>query len=133
MGRVGKKIRMKSFRRTFQMELIKKKMVSEMSRSYPKLNSLKVKNFRCIGNESVTIDLDDIVVLVGGNNAGKSTILRAYELAVSSEKMTLDDFYNKEIDAKNLPEVEIHTLVNSETAPKIDLSLSYCIMKTTFR
>lgn len=103
------------------MELIKKEMVSKMSRSYPKLNSLKVKNFRCIGNESVTIDLDDIVVLVGGNNAGKSTILRAYELAVSSEKMTLDDFYNKEIDTENLPEVEIHTLVNSETAPKIDL------------
>ena len=88
---------------------------------FPKLKCLKVKNFRCIGNDEVTIDLDDIVVLVGGNNAGKSTILRAYELAVSSEKMTLDDFFNKTIDPSNLPEVEIHTLVDSDTAPKIDL------------
>ncbi|QFT36378.1 MULTISPECIES: ATP-dependent endonuclease [unclassified Vibrio] len=92
-----------------------------MSRRFPKLYSLKVKNFRCIGSEAVTVDLDDIVVLVGGNNAGKSTILRAYELAVSSEKMSLDDFYNKKIDSENLPEVEIHTLVDGATAPKIDL------------
>ena len=88
---------------------------------FPKLKCLKVKNFRCIGNDEVTIDLDDIVVLVGGNNAGKSTILRAYELAVSSEKMTIDDFFNKKIDAGNLPEVEIHTLVDSDKAPNIKL------------
>lgn len=46
-----------------------------------KLLRMKVRNVGCIGNEGVTIELDDIVCLVGKNNSGKSTILRAYELA----------------------------------------------------
>lgn len=48
-----------------------------------KLLKLSVKNVGCIGPEGVEIDLDDIVCLVGKNNAGKSTVLRAYELAHS--------------------------------------------------
>ena len=48
-------------------------------------------NFRAI-KEPVHIDLNDIVILVGGNNSGKSTILKAYEYAVNSEKLTVDDF-----------------------------------------
>jgi energy-coupling factor transporter ATP-binding protein EcfA2 len=43
-----------------------------------------VRNIGCIGNEGVDIELDNIVCLVGKNNAGKSTILRAYELAKGS-------------------------------------------------
>ena len=46
-----------------------------------KLLRLTVRNIGCIGNEGVAIELDNIVCLVGKNNAGKSTILRAYELA----------------------------------------------------
>lgn len=46
-----------------------------------KLVRITVRNIGCIGNEGTAIELDNIVCLVGKNNAGKSTILRAYELA----------------------------------------------------
>lgn len=49
-----------------------------------KLVRISVRNIGCIGNEGVEIELDNIVCLVGKNNAGKSTILRAYELAKGS-------------------------------------------------
>jgi putative ATP-dependent endonuclease of OLD family len=46
-----------------------------------KLVTLKIRNLGCIGPEGLEIALDDIVCLVGRNNTGKSTVLRAYELA----------------------------------------------------
>jgi putative ATP-dependent endonuclease of OLD family len=45
----------------------------------------------------VTIELDEIVVLVGPNNAGKSSILRAYEVVMQSGKakyLDVDGFPN---------------------------------------
>jgi len=48
-----------------------------------KLLKLSVKNVGCIGPEGVEVALDDVVCLVGKNNAGKSTVLRAYEFAHS--------------------------------------------------
>lgn len=51
-----------------------------------KLLRLRVRNIGCMGDEPVEVGLDDVVCLVGKNNAGKSTILRAYELAQGSEK-----------------------------------------------
>lgn len=81
----------------------------------PRLTKLIIKNYRCIGSEPVEIELDDVVVLVGANNVGKSTILKAYELVMSHgsarANLTLEDFPNKEIDTKNLPEIELHTIV----------------------
>jgi putative ATP-dependent endonuclease of OLD family len=50
-----------------------------------KLVRLSLKNIGCVGEEGLTIDLDNIVCLVGRNNAGKSTVLRAYELAHGTE------------------------------------------------
>lgn len=50
----------------------------------PRLSKLIIKNFRTIGNTPVEIYLDDIVVLVGANNVGKSSILRAYEVAMNT-------------------------------------------------
>lgn len=49
-----------------------------------KLVRITVRNIGCIGNDGVEIELDDVVCLVGKNNAGKSTVLRAYELAKGS-------------------------------------------------
>ncbi|ELY6214348.1 AAA family ATPase [Cronobacter dublinensis] len=46
-----------------------------------KLVSMTIKNIGCIGDAAVTIALDKVVCLVGKNNVGKTTILRAYELA----------------------------------------------------
>ena len=81
----------------------------------PRLTKLIVKNFRCIGPTPVSIDLDEIVVLVGANNVGKSSILKAYELAMSQgsnkSKLKIDDFPNNRIDPDNLPEIELHTIV----------------------
>lgn len=57
-------------------------MAEENNRS--KLVRMNVRNIGCIGNEGVDIALDKVVCLVGKNNAGKSTILRAYELAKGS-------------------------------------------------
>lgn len=48
---------------------------------YSKLVSMKIFNLGCIGPEGLEVKLDDILCLVGSNNAGKSTVLRAYELA----------------------------------------------------
>lgn len=53
---------------------------------------MHVKNIGCIGNDGLTVELDEIVCLVGANNAGKTTVLRAYELAVTNAKLELKDF-----------------------------------------
>lgn len=88
----------------------------------PRLTKLIIKNYRAIGSKPVEIDLDDIVILVGPNNAGKSSILKAYELAMSqgSNKSTLqlDDFPNCQMDPINLTEIEICTAVYDETVGK---------------
>lgn len=55
-----------------------------------KLLKLSVENIGCIGTEEVEVALDDVVCLVGKNNAGKSTILRAYELAHTPNKFDVE-------------------------------------------
>ncbi|WP_439599111.1 ATP-dependent nuclease [Falsiroseomonas sp.] len=50
-----------------------------------KLLRLKVRNLGCVGDEGIDVALDNIVCLVGKNNSGKSTVLRAYELAHGRE------------------------------------------------
>jgi putative ATP-dependent endonuclease of the OLD family len=81
----------------------------------PRLVKLVVRNFRCIGTTPVTIDLDDIVVLVGPNNVGKSSVLKAYEVIMSegskAGELTIEDFPSGKVDGKELPEIELHTVV----------------------
>jgi len=81
----------------------------------PRLHKLIIQNFRSIGTEKVEIELDDIVVLVGPNNVGKSSILRAYETVMShgskDGKLTINDFPNGQVDTDNLPTIELHTIV----------------------
>lgn len=50
-----------------------------------------MRNLGCIGPEGLEIALEDIVCLVGRNNAGKSTAMRAYELAQGKESLTEND------------------------------------------
>lgn len=81
----------------------------------PRLIKLIIKNFRCIGTIPVTIDLDDIVVLVGPNNVGKSSVLKAYEIIMSegsaAGNLSIDDFPSGKVDPNALPEIELHTVV----------------------
>ncbi|MGC1301785.1 MAG: AAA family ATPase [Caulobacteraceae bacterium] len=87
----------------------------EIPLSTAKVKRLIIKNFRCIGSDPVSIDLDDIVVLVGPNNAGKSTILRAYEVVMchgSTEgKLKLEDYPGEHFDPAQVPEIELQTYV----------------------
>lgn len=83
--------------------------------SRPRLHKLIISNFRSIGSTHVEIELDDVVVLVGPNNAGKSSVLRAYEIVMqhgSKEgRLSIDDFPNGIVDPKNPPQVELQTIV----------------------
>lgn len=85
----------------------------------PRLQRLIIQNLGCIGPQPATIELNDIVVLVGPNNAGKSTILRAYELAMSEgsakAKLALEDFPHGRVDPTALPCIELHTVVFDNT------------------
>lgn len=87
----------------------------------PRLQKLTVRNFRAIGNEPVSVELDDIVVLVGPNNSGKSSILRAYEVVMqhgSKEgELLQEDFPNSTVDEKNPIEIELETVVYDAKAP----------------
>jgi len=62
-----------------------------------KLLKLIIKNFRGLKGENNIIDFSksDIIFLIGQNNVGKSTYLRAYEFFVNSKQIALQtDFYN---------------------------------------
>lgn len=87
----------------------------------PRLQKLTVRNFRAIGSEPVTVELDDVVVLVGPNNSGKSSILRAYEVVMqhgSKEgELLQEDFPNSQVDEKHPVEIELETVVYDAKAP----------------
>lgn len=88
-----------------------------------RLHQLTISNFRCIGAKPVTIELDDIVVLVGPNNAGKSSVLRAYEVVMQSGKLgylDIDDFPNGKIPesgSKQIPTIELETVLYEDSKP----------------
>ncbi|WP_033356403.1 ATP-dependent nuclease [Burkholderia ubonensis] len=89
-----------------------------------RLHKLTISNFRAIGAKPVTIELDDIVVLVGPNNAGKSSILRAYEVVMESGKLnelTIEDFPSarlpEEGKADVLPTIELETVLYEDSKP----------------
>lgn len=71
-----------------------------------KLVTLRIRNLGCIGPEGLEIALDDIVCLVGRNNTGKSTVLRAYELAQGGKPLTKHDPCQW-MPAGDFPEVEL--------------------------
>lgn len=85
--------------------------------SVPKINKLIIKNFGCIGDNEVSVDINKIVVIVGANNAGKSTILRAFEVVTDSLRLDLDDFHGKVVIADKTPIIEVHSIVVEENKP----------------
>src|ERR1700733_5802060 len=90
--------------------------IEEIALRASKVNPLFFKIFRCIGSEPVSIDLDDIVVLFGPNNAGKSTILRAYEVVMShgsaEGKLKIEDYPRENCTPDCVPEIELQTYLS---------------------
>lgn len=88
-----------------------------------RIHKLTISNFRCIGQTPLTIELDEIVVLVGPNNAGKSSILRAYEVVMQSGKaghLQIDDFPNgllPEASSEAIPTIELETVLYDDSKP----------------
>lgn len=74
-----------------------------------KLLNITIGNLGCIGNEGLTVSLDNILCLVGDNNSGKSTILRAYELAFGSQNYSYEKDYCKRSKEENtFIEISVH-------------------------
>lgn len=69
-----------------------------------KLCELQIKNFCCIDNIGIRIKIDNIIVLIGPNNVGKTTVLKAYELfGKSGEAQSIESFYQR--DEANVIEI----------------------------
>jgi ABC-type branched-subunit amino acid transport system ATPase component len=58
---------------------------------HSKLIKMRISNIGCVGPEGLEIELDNILTIVGANNTGKSTVLRAYELATGSVAFINED------------------------------------------
>lgn len=81
------------------------------------LIKMKITNIGCIGPEGLNIELNNIICLVGPNNAGKSTVLRAYEAAVGNQSLSEREIH---VNADGKPaSVEIWTHI-PEGAENID-------------
>jgi len=61
------------------------------------LVKMRICNLGCFGPEGVEIALDDIVCLVGQNNTGKSTALRAYEAAGTNAELRPEEVFAKDV------------------------------------
>lgn len=75
---------------------------------------MKVTNFGCFGPEGLEVALDEIVCLVGANNTGKSTALRAYEAAVTTVSLVPDDIYAKANGEPATVELWVHIPKDAE-------------------
>lgn len=93
-----------------------------------RMHRLVIKNFRAIGKQAVEIELDDIVVLVGANNTGKSSILRAYQLVMESGAkgdLLAEDFpggyvADSVLKDEDMPSIELETVLFENSKPPAD-------------
>lgn len=77
----------------------------------PKINKIKIKNFRSI--RSIELDTDEISIIVGNNDCGKSNIFRALNLFFNGKTDGNRDFdfnidFNRYVETnRRAPEIEI--------------------------
>ncbi|RZI52306.1 ATP-dependent endonuclease [Aeribacillus pallidus] len=81
------------------------------------ISKLIVKNFRCF-KDTFTIEFNPgMNVIIGANNSGKTTIIKALELIFKrgfNKSLTIDDF-NKSIEDFSMPpEIEIAVILKTE-------------------
>ena len=73
--------------------------------SYMKIKNLVIKNFKCLGPEEIKIVWNDIVVLVGENNVGKSSVLHALDIFFDNRKSINSNLFRNIKKANNDEEV----------------------------
>lgn len=79
------------------------------------LTSFRIKNFRSIvDTDWISLSPDNVTVLVGQNESGKSSILDALSLALTNENITADDIRSD----SPTPEVEIKLAVETNVLRK---------------
>jgi len=77
------------------------------------IKSLRVRNFRCVMDE--TLHCDDLTVLVGANGSGKSSFLRALDIFYDpNAKYTEDDFHARDTNHPILITVTFTQLTDRE-------------------
>lgn len=58
-----------------------------------RLHKLKIEGFRRLNNTEV--NFEDATFLIGANNSGKSSVLKAIEILLSGQKrLTCEDYYS---------------------------------------
>jgi energy-coupling factor transporter ATP-binding protein EcfA2 len=75
---------------------------------------MRITNLGCIGPTGLEINLDEIVCLVGVNNTGKSTVLRAYEAAVTMQELKPEEIYAKAEGQPATVELWVHIPKDAE-------------------
>lgn len=92
------------------------------------ISEIIFKNFRCFKNNSILFN-EGLNVIIGENNAGKTTILKAIELIFNTSKsrrLSVDDFYQGlSYDKDCPPEIDIQVKIRSsgENDQKDDLAV----------
>lgn len=84
-----------------------------------KLRELEISNYGSIGLKGITIRIDNIVALVGANNAGKSTVLNAY-ITFATAKSELSEFdFNDKNPNKSVCITGVFTDISDEDKKQI--------------
>ncbi|MFI8715385.1 ATP-dependent nuclease [Brevibacillus brevis] len=85
------------------------------------ISKLTIQNFRCFQDFTVEFN-EGLNVLIGSNNAGKTTVIKALEFLfkrTSTKTPTIDDF-NKSLDVSNPPEITITATLKSSKTDTMD-------------
>ena len=85
------------------------------------VSELTIKNFRCFRDITLSF-MDGMNVLIGENNSGKTTILKALEVIfghAGAERLDADDFYRGTQVGEEPPEIEIQATLQSSGEDKI--------------
>lgn len=120
--RKSKKIRPRPFKLPNQLKLPNSISINQKSNNVSILmDKVRIKNFRSLKN--VEVNLQPVTLLVGANNAGKTTFLRALNLVfgVNKTQITRDDLFIDK-DSKQ-PEksiiIDVHIVAVDEKGKRI--------------